>query len=88
MSSNDRLSEAISKNLALIKREATEEEAKKEGDEDEENPIDLINRIPSINPSTRGEFDFSANRTFFDDVYFKNSRLIKMLVKKISLNRE
>lgn len=82
--SNDRLFEAISKNLEIIKKEAVDK-VKGEGDdkkEKEENPVELLSRLPKLNQS-KGDFEFSANRMFFDDVYFRNSRLIKMCLSYV-----
>lgn len=84
--SADRLSEVISKNLEIIKKQAKNEpsEGKEESnggdgdDNQEETPTDLVQKLPKLNRLICGEFVFSDNRVFFDDVYFRNSKLIKM----------
>lgn len=68
--SQDPLAEAISKNLEIIKQETKHET-------DEQSPDEILSRAPKLG-QPRGDFDFSANRLFLDDVYFRNSKLIRM----------
>ncbi len=69
------LASAIQKNLEIIKNEAR---STKSGEEAEEvDPSTLIKDLPKANTSG-DSFEFSANRLFFDDIYFRNSKLIRM----------
>ena len=65
----------ILRNLAQIKEDATtSNEATVE-----DNPDELIKEMPSINLQQRDEeFDYLSKKAFFDEIYFKDSRLIKM----------
>lgn len=72
------LSLAIQKNLELIKNETSKlNPHQNEQDNEEKEDRELINDLPKARSS--GEFfEFSANRMFFNDIYFRNSKLIRM----------
>lgn len=70
------LSEAISKNLQIIKKESLSNDNENLSDPID-NPNDLLSELPKI-PSSKSEFEYCANRSFFDEIYFKNSKLITM----------
>ena len=76
----------IMRNLKQIKKESTSK-----GDDAEEtvvdenvefkeindNPDELVKYLPKFNQTT---FDYEANRYYFDEIYFKNSKLIILYV--------
>lgn len=65
---------AIFESLEKLRQEAF-------ADEEEDDPDELVKELPSIkqpSPSDNTQvFDFVAHRSFFDEIYFKHSRLIK-----------
>lgn len=82
MSEQNRLSEAIFKNLEKIKKDSKQQQNSKEENADQKeesgDPDEMVLGQLTRLSQPKGDFEFSANRLFFDDVYFRHSRLIRM----------
>lgn len=87
MSEENRLAAAITKNLEIIKKDTNisnedinekinndDDEGDEDGQQDDKLVLGQLTRLSQ----PKGDFEFSANRLFFDDLYFRNSRLIQM----------
>lgn len=74
----ENIEKSIIKSLELIKREQNDECVEKPILKQDDDPDILINDLSELNQSHNSEFDFIKNRSFFDDTYFKYSKLFKM----------
>ena len=79
---DDKIENAILSNLKRLKEETVPEEDIKnepnpENVEINDNPDELIKLMPKINQTQNVSFDYLAKKSYFDENYFKNSKLIK-----------
>ena len=71
---NEEIKDAILSNLRQLKEKA-------DLVMQEDNPDDLVNELPKfVSAADKHDepFDYFSKKKFFDDIYFKDSRLIKM----------
>ena len=64
--------------MDTIKEDAFKEDKETIVQEINDNPDELVKYLPKFNQTT---FDYEANRYYFDEIYFKNSKLIILYVK-------
>jgi hypothetical protein len=81
---SDKIKNDIIRNLKQIKKESEGDVAEEavvdenvEFKEMNDNPDELVKNLPKFNQTT---FDYEANRYYFDEIYFKNSKLIILYV--------
>jgi hypothetical protein len=73
------IEDVILSNLRKLKEEVEQSEQLEINQKD--NPDYLINNLPKIEKNNLvkdEEFDYYSDKKFFDEIYFKDSRLIKM----------
>jgi hypothetical protein len=76
MENDTEIANVILSNLKKLKEES---EAASEARDDtiaEDNPDDLVKEIPKFRVKDE-EFDYFAKKSFFDEIYFKDSKLFK-----------
>ncbi len=64
-------------NLQILKNELNEEKKDSVNEQEEEEPIS-IEKLPVFEKILNTHFDFESKRFYFDDIYFSNSKIIRM----------
>jgi hypothetical protein len=80
MENASKIDQAVLANLKKLKEESTAGGSLIENTDlvtIEDNPDDLVKEIPKFRAKDE-EFDYSVKRSFFDEVYFRDSKLLKM----------
>jgi hypothetical protein len=67
--------DAVSSMSSDIKEEIVEDKREPLAEEMNDNPDDLVKCLPKFNQTT---YDYDAKRYYFDEIYFKNSKLITL----------
>jgi hypothetical protein len=79
---DDEIENAILSNLKKLKQDTkpSEENVKNDPENVEinDNPDELIKLMPKISQTQNVSFDYLAKKSYFDQIYFKNSKLIKL----------
>jgi hypothetical protein len=77
-----KIQNAILSNLNEIKESVDLSQNKEEDDSqiNEDDPDELINALSKFEKITKAHsvFDYESKRSYFDEIYFKNSKLFKM----------
>lgn len=74
----EKIEKSIIQSLELIKQEQNDECIDKQVLQQDDDPDILINDLSELNQLNNCEFDFIRNKLFFDDIYFKHSKLFKV----------
>ena len=74
----DKIEDSVFQSLNIIKQQQKFD--KKNDENDDDSPDALLNELSKLNQSKSDskEFDYVQNKAYFDDTYFKNSKLFKM----------
>lgn len=70
------LESSVLTNLKILKNELNEE--KKDSVEEQEQEAISIEKLPIFENISNTHFDFESKKFFFDDIYFANSKIIRM----------
>ena len=72
-----RLESSVLSKLQKLKNELNEENKDSVNEQQEEEPIS-IEKLPVFENISNTHFDFESKRFYFDDIYFSNSKIIRM----------
>jgi len=77
---DETIKKAILNNLNEIKESVDLNQEVDDKQVNEDDPDELINELPKFEKITKSHtvFDYESKRSYFDEIYFKNSKLFKM----------
>ena len=66
---------SISSQLRQVKSDSVKEEEVEQSSQINDDPDELVKSLPKFTQTT---FDYAAKQFYFDDIYFRNSKLINL----------